>query len=162
MARDIFDEIRRLEDELDGIFNSFWEEARIPRLSLSRGEGQKEIEPSRPVRLPRLGIWNPAVDVIEKENEIIVKCDLPGVDKNNVKIKVEEDSISIAGDVSKEKKEEGEDYYVEERFAGSFKRVIPLPAEVDPEKAQAKFENGVLEITLPKVEAGKKAKEITL
>jgi len=157
MARiyDPFEEIRRLEQEIDDIFSQFWRSAR-PRLTLPRRE-RGEIQP-----VEREIAFAPSVDVIEKDNEIVVKADLPGIDKKDVKIKVKSDAVTISGEVKKERKEKEENYFIEERVYGSFLREIPLPAEVDPEKAQAKFENGVLEITLPKVETGKKTKEITL
>lgn len=157
MARnyDPFEEIRRLEREIDEIFSSFW---RGTRPMLARPQRREEgIEP-----VTYSLSFVPSVDVIEKDAEITVKTDLPGVDKKDVKIKIEADRVTISGEVKKEHKEKEENYFIEERVYGSFHRTIPLPAEVDPEKAQAKFENGVLEITIPKVEAGKKAKEITL
>jgi HSP20 family protein len=150
-----FEEIKRLEDEIDDIFNQFWRSTRIPKLSLPR------IKPGKEIASFESTMWNPAADVIEKESEVIVKCDLPGVDKKDVKIKINPESITIAGELKKEKKQNEENYYVEERVYGAFSKVIPLPAEVDPEKAQAKFENGVLELTIPKAEI-KNFKEITL
>jgi HSP20 family protein len=150
-----FEEIKRLEDEIDDIFNQFWKSTRIPRLSLPKVKAGKEIVPFESE------MWSPAVDVVEKEKEIIVKCDLPGVDKKDVKIKINSESVTISGELKKEKKQNEENYYVEERVYGAFSKIVPLPAEVDPEKAQAKFENGVLELAIPKVEI-KKFKEITL
>ena len=150
-----FEEIKRLEEEIDDIFNQFWRSTRIPKLSLPR------LKPGKEIASFESTMWNPAVDVIEKESEVIVKCDLPGVDKKDVKIKINHESITITGESRKEKKQEEENYYIEERVYGAFSKVIPLPSEVDPEKVQAKFENGVLEIKVPKVEV-KKFKEITL
>jgi len=150
-----FEEIKRLEDEIDDIFNQFWRSTRIPKLSLPR------IKPGKEIASFESTMWNPAADVIEKESEVIVKCNLPGVDKKDVKIKINPESITIAGELKKEKKQNEENYYVEERVYGTFSKVMPLPAEVDPEKAQAKFENGVLELTVPKAEI-KNFKEITL
>ncbi|MEF3244691.1 MAG: Hsp20/alpha crystallin family protein [Caldisericaceae bacterium] len=151
---DPFEEIKKLEREIDEIFSSFWRGTR-PMLAHPRHGG--EIEPAT-YSLS----FVPSADVIEKDAEIIVKTDLPGVDKKDVKIKIEVDKVTISGELKKEHKEKEENYFIEERVYGNFYRTIPLPAEIDPEKAQAKFENGVLEITLPKVEVGKKAKEITL
>lgn len=156
MARwDPFEEIRRLEEEIDSIFNQFWKGTRFTRLPSPIGSRRDLVPIERT-------IFNPAADVIEREKDIVVKCDLPGVDKKDVKIKVNEDSVSISGEVKKEKKEKEENYYMEERIYGSFQRVIPLPSEVNPEGAQAKFDNGVLEIILPKIVTSKKTKEITL
>ena len=150
-----FEEIKRLEDEIENIFNQFWRSTRIPKLSLPRVKSGKEIASLEST------VWSPAVDVIEKESEVIVKCDLPGVDKKDVKIKINPESITITGESRKEKKQEEENYYIEERVYGAFSKMIVLPSEIDPEKVQAKFEHGVLEIKAPKVEI-KKFKEITL
>lgn len=149
-----FEEIKRLENEIDDIFSQFWKNTKIPKLSLPQAKTQKEIAPFGSA------VWEPAVDIIEKDNEIIIKCNLPGVNRNDVKIKINPESIVISGEAKKEKKEEGENYFIEERVYGSFSKVLPLPSEVDPEKAQASFENGVLEIKAPRVEI-KKFKEIT-
>jgi len=150
-----FEEIKRLEDEIENIFNQFWRSTRIPKLSLPRVKSGKEIASLEST------VWSPAADVIEKESEVIVKCDLPGVDKKDVKIKINPESITITGESRKEKKQEEENYYIEERVYGAFSKMIVLPSEIDPEKVQAKFEHGVLEIKAPKVEI-KKFKEITL
>ncbi len=156
MARrwDPFEEIRRLEEEIDSIFNQFWKGTHLPRLP-SGSRISHEILPSESF------VFSPAADVIERDKDIVVKCDLPGVEKKDIKIKVQGDSVTVSGEVKKEKKEKEENYYIEERYYGSFQKVVPLPCEVNPESAQAKFENGVLEIVLDKVEAGRKIKEIT-
>ncbi len=155
---DPFEEVKKLEEEIDGVFNDFWRTGgrRVLPSSVKR-KGKDEIAPAG-----EEFIWAPTTDVIDKEKEVIVKADLPGVDKKDIKIKVDPKSISISGEMKKEKKEKEEKYYVEERVYGSFNRTIPLPEEVDPEKAEAKFEKGVLEITAPKVKPSKKVKEITL
>lgn len=101
----------------------------------------------------------PRVDVIDREDEIIVKAEVPGVDKKDLDITVSENSVSIKGSTCHEEKEEKGDYYRSEMSSGSFSRVVPLPAEVDAEKARSKFKDGVLELTLPKV---KKAKRHTV
>jgi HSP20 family protein len=158
MARtyDPFEDIRRLEEEIDDIFARFLGMPRT-RMALPRQSRRGEIEP-----LTETINFVPAVDVVENDKEVIVRADLPGIDKKDIKIKVEPEEVIISGESKKERKEKEEDYYIEERVYGSFYREIPLPAEVDPDKAQAKFENGILELSIPKVETGKKAKEISL
>ncbi len=153
---DPFEEVRRLEQEIDNVFSDFWRTGGRRALPSAKRGKKGEIAPIEDI------VWMPAIDLIERDNEIVVKADLPGVDKNNIKIKVDPESVSISGEIKKEKKEENETYYREERVYGKFSRVIPLPAEVNPEKAEAKFENGVLEIIVPKVKESKKVKEITL
>lgn len=101
----------------------------------------------------------PKVDVVDHDNEVIVRAEVPGVDKKDLDISVTENTVSIKGSTSHEAKEEKGDYYRCEISRGSFSRVVPLPAEVDAEKASSKFKDGVVELTLPKA---KKAKRHTI
>jgi len=99
------------------------------------------------------------VDVSETEKEIIVRADLPGFSKDEVSVNATENTLTIEAKHKEEKKEKGEKYYTVERKFGSFRRVISLPVEVEPEKARARMKDGVLEVILPKKEK-KKGKEI--
>lgn len=98
----------------------------------------------------------PRVDVVDRDNEVIVKAEVPGVDKKDLDISLTENTVSIKGSTSHEEKEEKGDYYHCEISHGSFSRVVSLPAEVDAEKASSKFKDGVLELTLPKVKKSKR------
>lgn len=109
----------------------------------------------------RVGGLLPSVDMYDRKNEIVVKASLPGVEKENVDLTITKDSITIKGETKKEEEVKEEDYYCSECSYGSFVRTIPLPVEVDSTKAKATFKNGVLEITLPKLEEAK-AKEVKL
>jgi HSP20 family protein len=99
------------------------------------------------------------VDISETENEIIVRADLPGFSKEKVSVSATENTLTIEAKHREEKKEKGEKYYTVERKFGSFRRVISLPVEVEPEKAKARMKDGVLEVILPKKEK-KKGREI--
>lgn len=101
----------------------------------------------------------PRVDVLDREDEIIVKAEVPGVDKKDLDVSVTENSVSIKGSTSHEEKEEKDDYYRCEISSGSFSRTVRLPADVDAAKARSKFKDGILELVLPKV---KKAKRHTV
>ena len=101
----------------------------------------------------------PRVDVLDREDEIIVKAEVPGVDKKDLDVSVTENSVSIKGSTSHEEKEEKDDYYRCEISSGSFSRTVRLPADVDAAKARSKFKDGILELALPKV---KKAKRHTV
>ncbi len=98
------------------------------------------------------GEWSPLVDVIDKKDNILVKAELPGVDKKDVKISLGENTLTIRGERKEEKEIKKEDYYCCERAFGAYSRTIALPVEVDKTKAKATFKNGILEITLPKKE----------
>lgn len=93
----------------------------------------------------------PHMDVIDRDDEIFVKAELPGVEKNDIEISMTSHSVTIKGSTKKEEKEEKGNYHRFEISQGSFLRTESLPSEVDVDKASAKFNHGVLKITLPKV-----------
>jgi HSP20 family protein len=97
----------------------------------------------------------PAVDIQETEKEIMVKADLPGLKKEDITISFEDNILSIKGEKKEEKTEEGKTYLRSERFCGSFIRDFPINAEIDVEKVNAKYNDGVLELALPKKETEK-------
>ncbi len=110
--------------------------------------------------MPRLRaeteVISPAVDIYEEGDDLVVKAELPGINKEDIEVKVTDDYITISGEKKKEEKVEKKDYYRYERSYGSFSRTFRLPVDVQTEKAKAKFENGVLEIRIPKTEEAKK------
>ena len=110
---------------------------------------------------PEMGVIVPNIEMYDRKNEIVLKAELPGVDKENIDLTITKDSITLKGEVKKEEEIKEEDYYASERSYGSFTRTIALPAEVDSEKSKASFKNGVLEIVLPKREEAK-PKEIKI
>jgi HSP20 family protein len=99
--------------------------------------------------------WNPTVDVFEDENNIVVKADLPGVDKENVKVDLKDNVLSISGERSDEKELKEESFYRKERAYGKFCRSFTLPSGVDGEKIKAEYKDGVLNIEIPKPEGEK-------
>jgi len=107
------------------------------------------------------GDWLPAMDMKENDNEVSVSVELPGLSKSDIKVSVKNDVLSITGEKKAEKTEEKENVHRVERTYGYFKRSVALPVEVDSEKVKASFKDGVLKVTLPKVEA-KKPKEIPI
>ncbi|MDH5661902.1 MAG: Hsp20/alpha crystallin family protein [Elusimicrobiota bacterium] len=104
------------------------------------------------------GFWSPAIDVYDQKDRIVVKAELPGIDKKNVKVSVEGDVLSIRGETKKAQEVKEKDYYYSERAYGSFYRALPLPVTVEKEKVKASYKDGVLTIELPKTKEAK-AKE---
>lgn len=94
----------------------------------------------------------PKVDVIDRDSEVVVKAELPGVDKKDIDLSVTRTTVSIKATTSHEDKEEKGDYYRCEMSRGVFARTVMLPADVAEDKAKAKFKDGVLELILPKLE----------
>jgi HSP20 family protein len=94
----------------------------------------------------------PKVDVIDRETEIVVKAELTGVKKDDIDVSMTDNSVTIKGSTSHEEKEEKGNYYRSEISRGSFSRTVVLPSDVDADKARASFNDGILELTIPKVE----------
>lgn len=100
--------------------------------------------------------WAPPVDIFETENDLVIKADLPGIDLNNIDVKVENGTLTLKGERKFERKEGStEGYHRIERGYGSFVRCFSLPESVDPEKVSADFKSGVLTITMAKKEIAK-------
>lgn len=96
----------------------------------------------------------PSVDMIDQKDNILIKAELPGVDKKDLDISVTDKTVTIKGKTKKEKKEEKGNYFRREISSGSYERVLAIPGNVDSSKAKAKFADGVLELTLPKTDKG--------
>ena len=94
--------------------------------------------------------WSPAVDMIDKKDEIVVRADVPGLEQKDLQVDVDNGVLTIRGQRQGEKESKEEDFYYSERWSGSFSRTIQLPSGIDPEKIRATFKNGVLEVHVPK------------
>ncbi len=94
--------------------------------------------------------WAPAVDIYEKDNELILTAEVPGINEKDIEISLEDNTLSIKGERKFEKETKEENFHRIERSYGSFFRSFSLPANIDQEKIQAEHENGILRITMPK------------
>jgi HSP20 family protein len=94
-------------------------------------------------------IWAPAVEMFQKKDKLVIRADLPGLSKDDVEIEIADDTLIIQGERRHEQQDEEEGFYRSERSYGQFFRMIPLPDGIDADKADAKFKDGTLEITLP-------------
>ena len=101
---------------------------------------------------------HPKVDVIDHDDKVIVKAELPGVEKKDLDVTMSDNTVTIKGSASHEKEETKGDYYRREMSSGTFSRTVTLPAEVDVDKANATYKDGVLELTLPKLAKAKRHK----
>ncbi len=110
-----------------------------------------------------LAAWAPVVDVMETDEEFQIRAELPGVEKKDVKLSVEEGVLTISGHREQEKEEKGKRYHRIERAYGSFARSFTVPDAVDEQKVAAEFKNGVLTVRLPKSEKARpKSIEVTV
>jgi HSP20 family protein len=98
----------------------------------------------------------PSVDVIDRDDEVVVRAEVPGYKKEDIEVSVSDSSLTIKGETKTEEKEEKGDYYRCEISRGAFSRTVRLPAEVDDSKAKASIKDGMLELTLPKREKSKR------
>ncbi|MCL4539883.1 MAG: Hsp20/alpha crystallin family protein [Bacteroidetes bacterium] len=99
--------------------------------------------------------WAPRVDVMEQQDSYIIKAEMPGVNKNDVKITLHENVLSIRGEKKQEKEEKDVNYHRIERSYGTFERQFALPTGVKSDKIDASYKDGILTVTLPKVEEAK-------
>jgi HSP20 family protein len=95
--------------------------------------------------------WTPAVDMVDRKDELVLRADLPGLEQKDVEVTIQDGMVTIRGERKEEKEEKKEgEYYYSERSFGAFVRTMPLPPDVEAEKVSATFKNGVLEVHLPK------------
>jgi len=121
---------QRWNDEMD----RFFDDLGLGRTSLTRGEPA--------------GAWSPQIEVLQRGNDLVVRADLPGMNKDDVHVNIADDVLTIQGERRNEHEEEHEGWYRNERSYGSFYRTIPLPEGTIADSAKASFKNGVLEVTL--------------
>ena len=115
--------------------------------------------PERWSRTNELDVRAPSVDVFEEKDDIVVKAEIPGMDKDNIEVNLTDHTLTIKGEKKKEEEVKEENYYRSERSYGSFFRTLELPKDVYADKVKATFKNGVLEVRMPKTEEAK-TKEI--
>lgn len=133
------------EHELDHWFDDFRRRLRVPSLWSSERWWPAEVE-----------MQVPAVDVYEKDDEVVVKAEIPGLSKDQIEVNLTDSTLTVKGEKKKEEEVKEHDYYRSERSFGSFSRTIMLPAEVRADGAKATFNDGVLEVHVPKTEAAKR------
>lgn len=130
-------------DEMERLFNEFWSRGWLQPFNLERPRWS-EITPPFEGRTPR-------IDIIERDKDIIVKAELPGVKKEDIDVSVTDTTVSIKGTTRAESRDEKENYYRREISTGSYTRTMNLPCDIDGSKAKSTFSNGLLELTLPKI-----------
>lgn len=99
--------------------------------------------------------WNPAIDIVDSKDNIHVKADIPGINKDDLDVSIEGDRLIIKGEKKKENEIIEKNYFRTERAYGSFSRAVFLPVGVDATKVRATYKNGVMELMLPKKEGVK-------
>lgn len=146
--RDPFDELRRMEEWMDRVFRETWVPYYMERQTLPKTAEEELTETATPF-----------IDIKEKEGELIINADMPGVEKEDITINIRGDMLEINAEKKMEKEEKGEGYIRRERRYTKFYRAIPLPTKVNKDEVKASLKNGVLQIELPKL-AEEEAKKI--
>ncbi|GAP96758.1 Hsp20/alpha crystallin family protein [Leptolyngbya sp. NIES-2104] len=102
--------------------------------------------------------WTPAIELKDTGNEFVLRAQLPGIDAKDLDVQVTKDAISLSGEHHQENRSEENGFFRSEFRYGKFQRVIPLPVEVQNDQVKAEFKDGILSLTLPKVEQAKVVK----
>lgn len=105
--------------------------------------------------------WLPAMDLVERDDHFVLKADLPGLSEEDVAIEVQDNVLTLSGERKGEHERKERGFYRLERSFGKFSRTLTLPEGIDPDGIEAKFENGVLEVSIPKPEE-RKPRRITI
>ena len=113
-------------------------------------------------RIKPFNYREPLLDVIDRGKELLVQAELPGVGKEDIEIDLNENTLTIKASKKKVVTEEKEGYFYQERGYAGYYRTVPLPTRVDPDKIKVKYNNGVLEITLPKISEEVSRKKIKI
>jgi len=129
-------ELQSVQGEINRLFNTLFEAPTTAQGAVARR-------------------WVPAMDLVEDEHDFILRADLPGLGEDDVKIELQDNVLTISGERRSEQEERKEGYYRVERAFGAFSRSLTLPEGVDPQGVKAKFERGVLEVSIPKPELRK-------
>jgi HSP20 family protein len=136
---DPFRDIRTLQDEVNRLFSS-----NLTRFFDDEGIGR--------------GAWNPQVDIYENKDQIVLEAELPGMNREDFDLSIENNVLTLRGERKFEKKDDNDNYHRVERSYGSFTRSFTLPQTVSSEGAVAEYKNGVLRVSLPKREEVKARK----
>lgn len=129
-------ELDSLQSDMNRLFDSFF-----GRRETGRGLGAQR--------------WIPPMDLVETDEHLVLRADLPGLERNDIDIEVKDGVLTISGERRAEHEEKGEGFHRVERAFGSFSRSLDLPKGVDPDSLQASFDQGVLEVRIPKPEERK-------
>jgi HSP20 family protein len=136
-ATDLIHDLDSMQKRMNRMFNDFFS---------GREEDRDELI---------TGSWNPAVDVAEHDDSFVIEAELPGMNKDDIKISVANNILTIHGEKKVEKEDKKKNYHRTERAYGSFTRTFNLPDNIKVDKVDAEFKNGVLLVTVPKSEEAK-------
>jgi len=138
-----FTDVSRWERDMDRMMEDFF------------GRRARSMWPESWFRRGEMDVSAPALDVFEDKDDVVVKAELPGIDKEHIEVNLTDNLLTIKGEKKKEEEVKEENYYRCERSYGSFTRSVELPKAVHTDKVKASFKNGILEVRVPKTEEAK-------
>ena len=130
-----FRELRTMQDQMNRLLDMAW----------NRNIGEEIRE----------GVWQPAVDIYEDEDSVVIQAEVPDIDQKDIEVKIEDNTLTLRGERKHNREVKKENYHRVERYYGQFQRSFALPHTIDQEKVRANCDKGVLTITLPKREETK-------
>ena len=150
-AESPFKLMRRFSEEMDRVFGDvFADFGTAPRRRGALAFGFPQAQ------------WVPPIEVLERDDKLVVRAELPGLNKDDIKVEVTDDLLTIAGERREEREETREGYRHSERRYGRFSRSVPLPEGVSAEDVQCTFQNGVLEVTMPAPQRVERSRRIEI
>ncbi len=152
MVWNTWNEFERMQEEMDRLSRKLIG-GRDDRLMLSGPKGEV---------IPATYLRTPVFHVKETEDKVLAKIEIPGIDKKDIELHIAKDHIEIRAEKKAEKEVKGKEEYSYFSHSSSFYRMIPLPSEIDEDKATATYENGILKLEMPKSNVSKKKKKITI
>jgi HSP20 family protein len=130
-----FRDLRGMQDQMNRLLDMAW----------NRESGEELRE----------GLWQPMVDIYEDETSVIIKAEVPGIDQNDIEVRIEDNTLTLRGERKHDQTIQKENYHRVERYYGSFQRSFSLPHTIDQGNVRATCDKGVLTVTLPKREETK-------
>jgi HSP20 family protein len=149
-----FSFMRRFSEEMDKLFGDVFADFGTARRRLAPGVKHGLGSPQAQ--------WAPPIEVLERNDRLVVRAELPGLSKDDVKVEVTDDLLTIAGERREEREETREGYRHSERRYGRFSRSVPLPEGVNSEDVRCTFQNRVLEITMPAPQRVERSRRIEI
>jgi HSP20 family protein len=156
--------MQRMADDMDRLFEQFGFGRGSAGLSPSFGSwlGGDPWSAGALSTLPSQSLWSPQVDVVRRGDKLVVRADVPGLDRDDLQVDVEDNVLTIRGERREEHEDEDEGVFRTERSYGEFYRAIPLPDGVSADQCEAKYENGVLEVTLKVPDQARNSRRIPI
>jgi HSP20 family protein len=133
----------RFSEEIDRMFDELWHPSFLRRGRMTR-------------------MWSPQIDVLQRDGNLVVRADLPGIKRDNLEVEITQNMLTLRGERRQEEEEQEEGVYRSERVYGSFVRTIPLPEGVDSSQVKASFQDGVLEIRIPLPQRAEQTRRIQI